>query len=541
MRQRVMIAMAMINDPKLLIADEPTTALDVTTQAQILTVMQKLQADHGTAIVMITHDLGVVAETADDVVVMYAAKVVEHGSVDTIFKNPQHPYTWGLLGSLPRLDTDVDRLTQIPGQPPSLLNPPQGCRFNPRCPYVMDVCKQKEPELLPGLLRARAHAALLPRRGDEGARGRAAQGDRDGGDRLMADDLLVVEELKKYFPVTRGIIFKKQVGAVKAVDGVSFTLKEGETLGVVGESGCGKSTMARCIMKLLDPTGGKVIFKGRDITNLSRNEMRPLRREMMMVFQDPYASLNARKRVGFIVAEGLDVHGVGTPAERKRRVRELLEVVGLNPEHYNRFPHEFSGGQRQRIGIARALAINPSLIVCDEPVSALDVSVQAQILNLLKDLQKEFGLTYVFIAHDLNVVRHISDRVMVMYLGKAVEVAGAARPLRRARSIRTRARCSPPCRSPTRTSAASASTFVLEGDVPNPINPPSACNFHPRCPRFHQGHCDVEEPELRRRSPAPATAAACHYPLEKWPMTAAEMRQGASGTPQAEHLQAELA
>ena len=228
MRQRVMIAMAMINDPRLLIADEPTTALDVTTQAQILEVMQKLQADHGTAIVMITHDLGVVAETADDVVVMYAAKVVEHGSVDAIFKDPQHPYTWGLLGSLPRLDTDVERLTQIPGQPPSLLNPPQGCRFNPRCPYVMDVCKQKEPELLPVVRRARAHAGMLPRRGDEGARGRAAQGDRDARRRvLMADDLLVVEELKKHFPVTRGIIFKKQIGAVKAVDGVSFTPEGG--------------------------------------------------------------------------------------------------------------------------------------------------------------------------------------------------------------------------------------------------------------------------------------------------------------------------
>ena len=267
--------------------------------------------------------------------------------------------------------------------------------------------------------------------------------------------------------------------------------------------------------------------------------MRPLRREMMMVFQDPYASLNARKRVGFIVAEGLDVHGVGTPAERKRRVRELLEVVGLNPEHYNRFPHEFSGGQRQRIGIARALAINPSLIVCDEPVSALDVSVQAQILNLLKDLQKEFGLTYVFIAHDLNVVRHISDRVMVMYLGKAVEVAERRELYAAPKHPYTGALLSAvPIPDPDL--GRRRETFVLEGDVPNPINPPSACNFHPRCPRFHQGHCDVEDPELRVVA-GTGHKAACHYPLEKWPMTAAEMRRGASGTPQAEHLQAELA
>ncbi len=236
------------------------------------------------------------------------------------------------------------------------------------------------------------------------------------------NELLVVEDLKKHFPVTRGIIFQKQIGAVKAVDGVSFTVQDGETLGVVGESGCGKSTMARCVVRLLEPTDGKVVFDGRDITRLSRKQMRPIRREMMMVFQDPYASLNPRKRVGFIVAEALEVHGIGTPAERKRRVQSLLEVVGLNPEHYNRFPHDFSGGQRQRIGIARALAVNPKLIVCDEPVSALDVSIQAQILNLLKDLQKDFYLSYLFISHDLAVVRTMSDRIAVMNSGKIVEI-----------------------------------------------------------------------------------------------------------------------
>jgi len=331
----------------------------------------------------------------------------------------------------------------------------------------------------------------------------------------MAEDLLVVEDVKKHFPVTRGIIFQKQVGAVRAVDGVSFTVKSGETLGIVGESGCGKSTLARCILKLLEPTDGKIIFDGRDITRLSRTNMRPIRREMMMIFQDPYASLNPRKRVGFIVAEALEVHKLGTAAEIKRRVQELLEVVGLNPEHYNRFPHEFSGGQRQRIGVARALAINPKLIVCDEPVSALDVSVQAQILNLLEDLQADFGLTYVFIAHDLNVVRHISDRVLVMYLGKVVEMAGKKELYESPRHPYTGALLSAvPIADPERGRARQP--FVLEGDVPSPLNPPSACRFHPRCPRFQKGRCDVEEPALYPFGDG--HVAACHYPLERWPL-----------------------
>jgi peptide/nickel transport system ATP-binding protein len=342
----------------------------------------------------------------------------------------------------------------------------------------------------------------------------------------MSEELLRVEGLQKHFPVTRGLVFQKQVGSVKAVDGVDFTLNAGETLGVVGESGCGKSTMARCVARLLEPTGGTITFEGRDITHLDRAAMRPVRRDMMMVFQDPYASLNPRKRVGSIVGEPLEVHGVGSDSERQRRVQELLEIVGLNPEHFNRFPHEFSGGQRQRIGIARALAINPKLIICDEPVSALDVSVQAQILNLLKDLQQDFGLTYIFIAHDLNVVRHISDRVMVMYLGQAVEVGSRDELYREPKHPYTGALLSAvPIADPEQ--GRTRKQIVLEGDVPSPLNPPSACRFHPRCPRFVQGKCDVDEPQLEEVGSA-THVASCHFPLEHWPMSDDEMRRHGS-------------
>jgi len=342
----------------------------------------------------------------------------------------------------------------------------------------------------------------------------------------MAEELLAVQDLQKHFPVTRGIIFQKEVARVRAVDGVSFTIKKGETLGVVGESGCGKSTMARCVMRLLDSTGGSIVFEGQDITRLKGSSLMRMRREMMMVFQDPYASLNPRKRVGFIIGEALDVHKIGTAAENKRRVQELLDVVGLNPEHYNRFPHEFSGGQRQRIGVARALAIRPKLIVCDEPVSALDVSVQAQILNLLKRLQREFDLTYMFIAHDLDVVRHISDRVAVMYLGKMVELGRGDELYDHPLHPYTGALLSAiPIPNPD--VARARKPVVLEGDVPSPINPPSACRFHPRCPRFQPGTCDVDEPLLEPGGDD-GHLKACHFPLETWPMSDLRLPSGAS-------------
>ena len=333
--------------------------------------------------------------------------------------------------------------------------------------------------------------------------------------------LIEVRDLVKHFPLTEGIIRQKRVGAVHAVDGLSFDVRQGETLGIVGETGCGKSTIARLLLRLLEPTSGSVTFDGREISHLSRRDMRPLRREMQMIFQDPYSSLNPRRTVGSIVAEPFSVHGLATDgAERKRAVQELMENVGLNPEHYNRYPHEFSGGQRQRIGVARAIALRPKLIVADEPVSALDVSIQAQILNLLRRLQRELGLTMIFIAHDLSVVRYMCDRIAVMYLGKIVELATAEELYAHPRHPYTSALLSAvPVPDPA--IGAARRRQILSGDLPSPSDPPTACRFHTRCPKFVRGHCDVDEPLLEPE--AGGNLAACHYPL-----TDQEIAQGSS-------------
>jgi oligopeptide transport system ATP-binding protein len=321
--------------------------------------------------------------------------------------------------------------------------------------------------------------------------------------------LLQVTDLVKYFPINAGILFDRQIGAVKAVDGVSFDVAEGETLGLVGESGCGKSTLCRTLLHLIEPTSGSVNFDGEEISTMSRAQLRPLRRKMQMIFQDPYASLNPRKRVAQIVGDPLKLHGIASGAEARKRVQELLETVGLNPEHYNRFPHEFSGGQRQRIGIARALALQPKMIIADEPVSALDVSIQAQIINLLEDLQGEFGLTYVFVAHDLGVVRHVSDRIAVMYLGKIVELGPAEEVYSNPIHPYTVALLSAvPIPDPRENAARQQ--IVLEGDVPSPANPPAACRFHTRCPRATEICSEVDPPLVDYGG---GHWAACHHPV----------------------------
>ena len=522
MRQRTMIAMALINEPRLLIADEPTTALDVTVQAQILELIQRLQQETGTAVIMITHDLGVVAEITHDIAVMYAGRVVERAPTAELFARPQHPYTWGLLRSIPRLDTPRDEpLVPIEGRPPSLINRPSGCAFHPRCPYVRDAHKRVDPMLEPvpgadghevACLLAPATRTELWRRLEAGRGSAARPGRRPvGRHRRMSDNIVEVRDLVKEFPITGSYLARRrQLGAVHAVDGISFDVKRGETFGLVGESGCGKSTTARLLLRLLQPTSGSITFDGKEIATLKTGEIKPLRREMQMIFQDPYSSLNPRRTVGTIISEPFRIHGMHKgEGDRKRAVQDLMDTVGLNPEHYNRYPHEFSGGQRQRIGVARALALKPKLIVADEPVSALDVSIQAQILNLLRDLQREFGLTLIFIAHDLSVVRHMCDRVAVMYLGRIVEMASSEELYAHPRMPYTGALMSAvPVADPRL--AATKKRQVLAGDVPSPTNPPAACRFHTRCWKA-QEICSQQDPPLEIKDGG--NLAACHFPL----------------------------
>ncbi|MCQ9344939.1 ABC transporter ATP-binding protein [Corynebacterium phoceense] len=428
MRQRVVIAIAIANNPRVLIADEPTTALDVTIQAQILDVIKVAQRETGAATIMITHDMGVVAETADDVMVMYAGRPVERGDVDTIFNHPRMPYTVGLLGSTPRPDVSSDEpLTPIEGNPPILVNLHDRCQLAQRCPVAIDACLKGEPPLAP-LADAPAHLTACVRSAE--IHGGMINGERmfkvpplspdpfEGIPREDRKTTLEVKNLRKEFPLMKGALVKRRVGTVKAVDGLTFDIREGECMAIVGESGCGKTTTLLEIMDL-DPKDGVVILNGKDANSMSRAERREARKDMQIVFQDPMSSLNPRLTVREVIAEPLE--SLGYEGDVDARVAELMKLVGLDASQLDRFPGHFSGGQRQRIGLARALATNPSVIVLDEPVSALDVSIQAGVINLLEELKRKLGLSYLFVAHDLSVVRHLSDRVAVMYKGQFVE------------------------------------------------------------------------------------------------------------------------
>lgn len=473
MKQRVMIAIALAGEPELLIADEPTTALDVTVQAQILDLLARLQVDRGMGMLLITHDLGVVARMAHRIGVMYAGELVEVASREDFFTTPRHPYTQALFAALPEVSRRGTALATIPGQVPALAAMPAGCRFAERCPQVMPVCRERSPEwreVAPGhALRChwQGAATVLEKAPDLTV------------DRQIEEKpgLLTVDGLKVHFPIRQGIL-QRTVGHVFAVDGVSLAIAPGRTLALVGESGCGKTTVGKALLQLIRPSAGSVRLGGRELVGAGARELRAARRQAQMVFQDPFASLNPRLRVGEIIAEGIAALGVGGDATAT--VAALLRQVGLPADAGERFPHEFSGGQRQRIAIARALAVQPQLLVCDEPTSALDVSVQAQILNLLKTLQAELGVAYLFITHNFAVVEYLAHDIAVMYLGRIVEQGRAEEVLGRPRHPYTQALLSA---VPVPRLDGAGQRIHLPGETPSPAKPPAGCHFHPRCPQ----------------------------------------------------------
>jgi peptide/nickel transport system ATP-binding protein len=517
MRQRVMIAMALACEPKLLIADEPTTALDVTIQKQILELIDDLRQRLRMSVILVTHDLGVIAGRADRVAVMYAGKIAETTSTGTLFANPRHPYTEALFHALPDKAAETrERLYSIPGAPPDLTHPPQACRFAPRCRYAADRCREEEPRLL-GENPEHQYACFYP----------VGEIERDGRRPVVAtaeptaapaetftkvrgEIVLSAKDLVKDFPVTKGLM-QRRVGWVSAVAGVSFDIRRGETFGLVGESGCGKTTIGRLIVGLEQATAGTIRFGDVNLAKTGGREYRRLRRKIQYMFQDSYASLDPRMRAGTILREPLVVQHIGSRQEQQQRIEEMLDHVGLPSSAVERYPHEFSGGQRQRLGFARALMLRPQLIVADEPVSALDVSIQAQVLNLMSGLQREFGLTYLFISHDLAVVRYLSEHIGVMYLGKLVEVGPADEVYHLPAHPYTRGLIdSAPVADPVAEKAKVREGVT--GELPSAISPPSGCRFRTRCPRAQELCAEVEPPlvpfsEHRHM-------AACHFPLE---------------------------
>jgi peptide/nickel transport system ATP-binding protein len=519
MRQRVMIAMALACEPKLLIADEPTTALDVTIQKQILELIDDLRRRLGMAVILVTHDLGVIAGRADRAAVMYAGKVVETTSTARLFANPRHPYTEALFGALPEKAADqTERLYSIPGMPPDLTQPPPGCRFAARCRYVQDSCRQTEPEL-EGDTWDHAFRCFFPvgKAGDDDVTPQHATAVvRDRLERAAVPQdgqvLLRADGLVKNFAVTAGAVLQRKVGEVSAVADVSFAIRPGATFGMVGESGCGKTTIGRLIAGLEKATAGSIMLEGEDLTKLSTRERRRRSPKVQLMFQDSYASMDPRMRVGPILREPLAIQHVGSRSEQHRKIAAILDEVGLPRAAVDRYPHEFSGGQRQRLGLARALILQPKLVIADEPVSALDVSIQAQILNLMLDLQRDLGLTYLFISHDLSVVRYLSENIGVMYLGKLVETGPADEVYYRPVHPYTKGLIDTvPVADPA--VAKKRESEGVAGELPSAINPPSGCRFRTRCPRA-QELCAQEEPPLRPFN-ANGHLAACHFPLRE--------------------------
>jgi peptide/nickel transport system ATP-binding protein len=496
MKQRVMIAVALAAEPDLLIADEPTTALDVTIQAQVLELLAGLQRASGMAMLLITHDLGVVAQMAHKVAVMYAGQIIETASRAQFFRAPRHPYSRKLFQALPGSERRGGELAVIRGQVPPLTAEFRGCRFAERCDSAWARCHAEVPgfSVLGDGHRVRCHlydggAGQAMAAGAPAAASGAGAGATESGAALLG-----VHGLKVYFPIQKGL-FKRTVGWVKAVDGVSFDIASGRTLALVGESGCGKTTAGKAILQLIRPSAGTVQFEGEELTRLRGRALRERRADFQLIFQDPYASLNPRMRVADILAEGMQALGVAeSGSERAARMEQMLAQVGLNAEAKLRYPHEFSGGQRQRVAIARALAVRPKLIVCDEPTSALDVSVQAQILNLLRALQRELGLAYLFITHNIAVVEYLAHEVAVMYLGRIVERGTVAEVLRAPKHPYTQALLSA---VPTLDQAGGRKVMRLRGELPSPADPPSGCHFHPRCPRA-MAECRLGYPEAVR-------------------------------------------
>ncbi|MCZ6847903.1 MAG: ABC transporter ATP-binding protein [Alphaproteobacteria bacterium] len=509
MRQRVVIALALCAEPKLIIADEPTTALDVSIQAQIIMLLKKLCSQHGAAIMLISHDMGVIAETADRVAVMYCGRIGEIGPVADVIHQSLLPYTVGLMGSIPSITDEVERLTQIDGAMPRLNETPTGCSYHPRCPEAHARCSVERPELT-SVGRSQVACWLYDEEGDAPPLQKQTQTlrtKRSDSNGAAPHALVEVKALKQFFdvspPLLTRLIERSGRRVVKAVNGLDLTINRGETFGLVGESGCGKSTLARTIVGLHDATAGDIIYDGVSLsTRKQRDQNQSHQYKMQMIFQDPLASLNPRWRVSEIVAESIPQSRRNEKGWVAARVDELLRQVGLSPADGAKYPHEFSGGQRQRVSIARALGGEPEFLVCDEPTSALDVSVQAQILNLMVDLQRRLGLTYLFISHDLAVVHHISSKVGVMYLGRVVEWAKTARLFNQPQHPYTRMLLDA---VPDISKIGSHRTQV-EGEVPSPIDPPSGCSFHPRCP-FATDRCRSDIPvEIVTEG----AAVACH-------------------------------